>query len=111
MSRNIAIRLGKNIAATRKAVGKTQAEVAEKVEIDTVSLSRIERGIVVPGITTLDNIADVLGVSLGSLFNGVSLKKTALADHLATLLEQLNETDRMFLLEQIEALVKKFSNK
>ena len=43
-----------------KKSGKTQAEIAEKVEIDTVSLSRIERGIVCPSIATLDRIAKVL---------------------------------------------------
>ena len=53
MSKDIAVRLGRNIAEARKASGRTQAEVAEKVGIDTVSLSRIERGTVSPSITTL----------------------------------------------------------
>ena len=69
MSNSIAARLGKNIAAVRKASGKTQAEIAEKVEIDTVSLSRIERGIVCPSIATLDRIAKVLDKPLGRLFD------------------------------------------
>lgn len=53
MSKNIAVRLGRNIADARKASGRTQAEIAEKVGIDTVSLSRIEREAVSPSIATL----------------------------------------------------------
>ena len=110
MSTNISIRLGKNISEARKASGKTQAEVAEKVGIDTVSLSRIERGTVTPSITTLDRIADALGEPLGKLFDGVSSHTAALADNVAVLLENLSEEDRIFLLEQLhvwaERLVK-----
>jgi len=109
MGKNIAVRLGRNIAAARKACGKTQAEVAEKVEIDTVSLSRIERGVVAPGITTLDRLAETLGVPLGALFNGASSGSVTLADTIAVLLQQLDETDRIFLLEQMQMWVKKLS--
>ena len=87
MSKDIAVRLGRNIAEARKASGRTQAEVAEKVGIDTVSLSRIERGTVSPSITTLDRIADVLGEPLGRLFDGASSGTAALADDIAALLE------------------------
>jgi transcriptional regulator with XRE-family HTH domain len=44
MSNDIAVRIGKNIAAARKQSERTQADVAEAIGIDTVSLSRIERG-------------------------------------------------------------------
>lgn len=111
MSKDIAVRLGRNIAEARKASGRTQAEVAEKVGIDTVSLSRIERGTVSPSITTLDRIADVLGEPLGRLFDGASSGTAALADDIAALLEPLSENDRMFLLEQIQVLGKKLSKK
>jgi len=111
MSKDIAVRLGRNIAEVRKAAGKTQAEVAEKVGIDTVSLSRIERGTVMPGIATLDRIADVLGEPLGKLFDGASSGTAALADDIATLLDSLSEADRIFLLEQIQTWTKKLSKK
>ena len=111
MGKDIAVRLGKNIAAARKACGKTQAEVAEKIDIDTVSLSRIERGVVTPGIPTLDRIAKALGVPLGSLLDGASSGTATLADTIASLLERLDETDRLFLFEQIELWVKQLSER
>ena len=111
MSNSIAARLGKNIAAVRKASGKTQAEIAEKVEIDTVSLSRIERGIVCPSIATLDRIAKVLDKPLGRLFDSVSSGTTALADDIITRLEPLSESDRLFLLEQIRCWANRLAKK
>lgn len=111
MSRNIAVRLGKNIAAARRASGRTQAEVAEKIGIDTVSLSRIERGTVCPSIATLERIADELNEPLGGLFDGTSSGIATLAEDVATLLKPLSENDRMFLLEQIQAWAGKLSKK
>ncbi len=111
MGRNIVVRLGKNIATARKALGKTQAEIAEKIGIDTVSLSRIERGTVSPSIATLDRIADTLGKPLGKLFDGVSSNTVTLANDVAELLSSLSESDRMFLMEQIQAWSKQLSMK
>jgi transcriptional regulator with XRE-family HTH domain len=107
MSKQIAVRIGKNIAAVRKAAHRTQAEVAEKIGIDTVSLSRIERGVVTPGVPTLDNIADELHVPLGRLFDGASANSSTLADTIISELEPLNESDRLFLLGQLQAWAKK----
>lgn len=107
MSKQLAERIGKNIALVRKNKGRTQADVAEKIGIDTVSLSRIERGVVTPGLPTLDNLANELGVSLSMLFDGASAKPTQIADALATQLEPLSEHDRLFLLEQIRTWVEK----
>lgn len=111
MEKNIAVRLGKNIAEARKKSGKTQAEIAEKVGIDTVSLSRIERGTVNPSIATLERIADALGEPLSRLFDGVSSGTTTLANDIAALLEPLSESDRMFLLEQLQAWSAKLAEK
>jgi transcriptional regulator with XRE-family HTH domain len=107
MSKPIAERVGKNIAAVRKAMGRTQAEVAERIGIDMVSLSRIERGVVTPGLPTLDNIANELKVPLGRLFDGASASSTTLADTIISELEPLSESDRLFLLSQLKAWVQK----
>jgi transcriptional regulator with XRE-family HTH domain len=107
MRNEIAVRIGKNIAAARKAAGRTQAEVAERVGIDTVSLSRIERGVVTPGIPTLDNIANELRVPLGRLFDGASANVSTLADTITLELESLSESDRLFLLSQMQVWVQK----
>ncbi|MEJ1959917.1 MAG: helix-turn-helix transcriptional regulator [Nitrosomonadales bacterium] len=46
----LALNLGKRIAEQRKQIGWTQASVAEKVGVDTETISRFERGCV-PAIT------------------------------------------------------------
>jgi transcriptional regulator with XRE-family HTH domain len=111
VGRDIALKIGRNIAAARKATGRTQAEVAEKVGIETVSLSRIERGIVTPGIPTLDRIARELGVALGQLFEGASASSISLADNFASALVPLNQANRLFLLEQFHVWAEKLSEK
>lgn len=107
MSNEIAIRIGRNIATARKAANMTQAEVAEQVGIEIVSLSRIERGVVTPGVPTLDRIADALGIALGRLFDGASSNTATLADNIISQLEPLSEDDRLFLLHQLEAWAEK----
>jgi len=109
MSNDIAVRIGKNLAAARKERGRTQADVAEAVGMDTVSLSRIERGVVTAGIPTLDRIAGELNVPLAGLFDGVSANSTALADSIITQLAPLQDEDRLFLMEQLRIWAKQLA--
>ena len=110
MNKNIAQRIGKNIAHARKAAGKTQAQIAERIGIDTVSLSRIERGVVTPGIPTLEKIADELNINMAIFFDGASLNSASLADSIISHLEPLHRDDRLFLLEQIKIWAQKLSD-
>lgn len=109
MNTDIAQRIGKNIAHARKTAGKTQAQIAERIGIDTVSLSRIERGVVTPGIPTLEKIAHELNVSMTLFFDGASSNSASLADSIITQLEPLHRDDRLFLLEQIRIWAEKLS--
>ena len=105
MERDIAVRIGKNIANARKTAKRTQEDVAEKLDIDTGSLSRMERGIILPGIPMLNRIADELRVSLWQLLKDTSLSPVTLTENIQSLLEQLDLPERRFLLEQIEGWV------
>lgn len=105
MERDIAIRIGRNIADARKTAKRTQEDVAEKLDIDTGSLSRMERGIILPGIPMLSRIADELKVSLWQLLKDASLSPVTLTENIQSMLEQLDLPERRFLLEQIEGWV------
>jgi transcriptional regulator with XRE-family HTH domain len=48
----------------REQRGMSQDEVAHKAKLQRVSVSRIERGVHEPSLTTLGRIAKALGVSL-----------------------------------------------
>ena len=91
MEKNIAARIGRNIAQARKAASRTQADVAEKLGIDTGSLSRMERGIIMPSIPTLDKIADELGVALWQLIGSASSSSIVMAENIITQLEKLGQ--------------------
>jgi len=111
MSNDIAIRIGKNIAVARKERGRTQADIAEAVGMDTVSLSRIERGVVTAGIPTLNRIAGELNVPLRDLFDRVSANSSTLADNIMAELAPLHEEDRLFLMEQLQVWARELAKR
>jgi len=56
--------LGRTVRLRRKALGLTQARLAELVGIDQPTVSRLEAGALVPPIQVLERLADVLGLRL-----------------------------------------------
>jgi len=55
----------------RKKAGLTQERLAEKADLSTVFISRIERGVESPSLDNLVKIARALGVKLGDLVAGI----------------------------------------
>ncbi len=53
--------LGRRVAQLRRRAGLTQAELAERVEVAVETVSRLERGVTVPGVETLVRIARETG--------------------------------------------------
>lgn len=53
----------------RKERGYTQKELAEKIGVDTSSISKYEKGVAVPSFDVVKKTAKVLGVSIDSLFD------------------------------------------
>ena len=60
-------RIGANIAAFRRQLGVTQAELAEKLNYTDKAVSKWERGESVPDVTTLVQVAELFSVSLDEL--------------------------------------------
>ena len=59
--------LGTFIAERRKELGFTQAHLAEKIHMTDKAVSRWERGVGLPDITSLEPLANALEVSLVQL--------------------------------------------
>ena len=55
--------IGEKIKAARKGIGFTQAQLAEKCNLDIRTIQRIESGIVVPRYYTINLINEVLGTA------------------------------------------------
>ena len=62
-----AIQLGAFIAERRKELGLTQAQLAEKIHVTDKAVSRWERGVGLPDITSLEPLASALKVGLVQL--------------------------------------------
>ena len=60
--------LGAQIAARRQAQGWTQAELAERADVQVQALQRTERGEAYPRPATLVRVAQALAVEPGDLF-------------------------------------------
>ena len=60
--------LGKRIKQIRKESNLTQADLAEKINVDFKYLSRIETGLSTPSLKTIEKIAEQLGVDYRILF-------------------------------------------
>ncbi|MBK6728471.1 MAG: helix-turn-helix transcriptional regulator [Xanthomonadales bacterium] len=99
---SIARRLGANIAALRKAREWTQSDLAERVGVDTETISRFERGATLPSLLTLDKISRSLRVGVGELLAESSAQPDDQASTLSAWLADLDETDRTFVLDLIK---------
>ncbi len=58
-----------NIAKYRKALGLTQAELAEKLNYSDKTLSKWERGDSIPDVLTLKQLADLFGITVDVLIS------------------------------------------
>ena len=62
--------LGDAVRAKRKQIGFSQEKLAEKADLSTVFISRIERGIESPSVVNLMKIAKALAVHVQDLVDG-----------------------------------------
>lgn len=98
----MAHRLGANVAALRKARKWTQSDVAERVGVDTETISRFERGATLPSLLTLEKISKSLRVGVGELLAESSAQPDDQASTLSAWLADLEDADRTFVLDLIK---------
>lgn len=103
-TRHICLLLGQNIAAKRRAKGLTQQELAEKVGIESVTLSRLETGASLPSIIRLSEIADALDAGLSELVSGVSPYASDQAREIAEQLSRVSDDDRSLIVDLLKRL-------
>jgi transcriptional regulator with XRE-family HTH domain len=96
--------VGRAIARNRVAVGLTQEEVAEQLGIGNEAVSRIERGLVMPNVARLMELADIFDCDIVDLLTEVSGRSSDQAKHLARLLSGVGSKDREMIVEIVERL-------
>lgn len=64
------IKIGEYIAAKRKALGLTQKQLAEKLNMSDKSVSKWERGICLPDVIVYLELCKILGISINEFLAG-----------------------------------------
>lgn len=69
MSKSVEKHIGEQIAKIRKEREITQSRLAELIDVSTETISRLERGVSIPSLKTLEKISKALHSSLKDLFD------------------------------------------
>lgn len=64
------VKIGKYIAGKRKALGMTQKQLAEKLNMSDKSISKWERGICLPDVSVYMELCEILGISINEFLAG-----------------------------------------
>ena len=64
------VKIGKYIAGKRKALGMTQKQLAEKLNMSDISVSKWERGICLPDVSVYMELCEILGISINEFLAG-----------------------------------------
>lgn len=100
----LAAGVSRAIAKRRAACELTQEQVAERLGIGVEAVSRIERGVVLPTVVRLGELADIFECNIADLLTEVSSRATDQANHIERLLSKLGSADRAMVVEIIEKL-------
>jgi len=68
-------KIGRYIQAKRKALGLTQVQLAEKLNMSNKSVSKWERGVCLPDVSMYEKLCEVLGISLNEFLAGEDLSE------------------------------------
>lgn len=108
-SKQLAELVGRAIARQRAGCGLSQEQVAERLGIGSEAVSRIERGIVMPNVERLVELAAIFGCETADLLTEGSSRPEDQARRLQSLLSTLKAADRALVLEVVERLVERLS--
>lgn len=69
MSLPLSIRFGRTVRILRETYGWSQEQLAMRADLNRSYLGEVERGTVVPSLSTADKLANALDVSLAGLID------------------------------------------
>ena len=98
--------IGRRIKAAREKKQLTQEQLAELVDLSTMHVSVIERGVKLPKLETLINIANVLDVSADVLLQDVINNRTEIfSSEVSTLMNKLPQEDQQRVLAALRSFI------
>lgn len=105
--KRLAVVVGRAVARQRTRAALTQEEVAERLGVGNEAVSRIERGVVIPNITRLVELAAIFNCEAAELLTESSQRPDDQAARISRLLASLNQTDRQLVMELVERLTER----
>ena len=98
--------IGRRIKNAREKKQLTQEQLAELVDLSPMHVSVIERGVKLPKLETLINIANILDVSADELLQDVVHNQIKLhASEATTLISQLPRDDQRRVLAALRSFI------
>jgi transcriptional regulator with XRE-family HTH domain len=104
--KNLVKSVGKAIAAQRRLAGLTQVQLADKLQIEKESVSRIETGAVAPSLLRLEQIAGALGCPVRRFFLHQSGDERMQADVIADMIHHLPAGNRELVVKFVADVVR-----
>lgn len=100
--------IGSRIKSERKAAGKTQEWLAEKLDVSVGYISQVERGITKISLETLAEICFVLECDISYLVSGSAKSQSGyLQNEFSEKFSALSERDKFLILELMNSMSKK----
>ncbi|MBC8743001.1 helix-turn-helix transcriptional regulator [Paraburkholderia sp. UCT31] len=95
--KRLANQIGSTLARIRAERGYTQEFLAERLDVTIETIGRFERGIVLPTLPRLYQLAEVLAVPVVDLLQSGSSRSGDVALEMTSLLERLSLDDQTFV--------------
>ncbi len=111
IKKKLADKIGSSLSAHRKDACLTQGELAEKIGVETETISRFERGATMPSLITLQMLAITLNTSITELIGEASMALNDQAQAIAEWLITLSPSDREFATRQLKELCERLQQK
>lgn len=101
--------LGRNVALRRKALALTQAQLAERLGVETETISRMERGTNFPSLQRLASLSEALETSVAELLSQSVSNRSDQALMIERWLLTLTAHERRFVVESVRQLCEHFA--
>ena len=98
--------IAKQIRIHRKRAGLTQAELAEKVNLSTQHISRIESGCYIPSLTSFFMIVEVLKIDLKTFGFDIHSTNSKRKDTLINMIANSDESELIFYEDTLDIIKK-----
>lgn len=103
--------IGRTLAQRREAKGLTQDQVAEALGIGTEAVSRMERGITMPTVQRLAELAEVYECGIDELLIASSTRIGDQAELISQILQTLPEADRIMIVEVVQKIAARLKDR